>query len=100
MASFYPDHEVAAVKLQEAASAAGVEYIRFTTADIHGIGRGKVVPLRHLRGFLEDGLGVYGGIMAVTPRSHEVDLPSVSNGSGRELPVTYLPSVGNGTGRE
>ena len=40
---------------------AEVDYVRFTYADIHGIARGKTVPVRHAKRFLENGIGAYAG---------------------------------------
>ena len=37
------------------------DYVRFSIADMHGILRGKTVPVRHADGILRDGMGFFIG---------------------------------------
>ena len=40
------------------------DFVRFTVADIHGIPRGKTVPVRHAGRILRDGMGIYSGTVS------------------------------------
>ena len=37
------------------------DYIRFTVADMHGIGRSVVVPRRHAQAAIKGGVSLFGG---------------------------------------
>ena len=45
----------------EAAAAAGYDFVRFTTSDIHGIPRSKLIPRRHVDEKLKTGIGLCSG---------------------------------------
>ena len=38
-----------------------IDYVRFTYSDIHGIARGKTIPVRHAKMFMDKGVGGYAG---------------------------------------
>ena len=42
------------------------DYVRFSVADLHGILRGKTVPVRHADRILRDGAEVYSGTVRVS----------------------------------
>ena len=43
----------------------GVEYVRFEQPDLHGLSRGKTVPVRHFRHYAEHGLNFLGGLLGL-----------------------------------
>jgi glutamine synthetase len=43
----------------------GYDQIRFETADMAGLSRGKTIPLNHVDGYLRTGLNLYGGTVAL-----------------------------------
>ena len=51
---------------------AGVRWVRFETADVHGTSRSKLVPIEHAPGFAEGGLNMYGGTPVLDTRSDVV----------------------------
>ena len=46
--------------------AAKCDYVRFSVADIHGILRGKMVPVRHADRIIRDGLTTYAGTVCAS----------------------------------
>ena len=55
------------------------DYVRFVFADISGVSRGKIVPIRHAKGFLEGGLATYAG---KEDRFYRCTRPEFFNGGG------------------
>ena len=47
-------------------AAAGCDFVRFTFSDMHGINRGKTVAAKYLRGFLEEGIGLFSCEYSIT----------------------------------
>lgn len=45
--------------------ALGFDFVRFELADMAGLSRGKTVPLAHVAGYLQTGLNLYGGTVAL-----------------------------------
>jgi glutamine synthetase len=43
----------------------GVEYVRFEQPDLHGLSRGKTVPVRHFHHYAEHGLNFLGGLLGL-----------------------------------
>ncbi|CAH1801084.1 unnamed protein product [Owenia fusiformis] len=41
------------------------DYVRFTTADYHGLPRGKIIPKQHVQAALVNGVQIYCGILGV-----------------------------------
>ena len=58
--------------------AAGVSWVRFELADIHGIARSKSVPLAQFPHYAERGVAFYGGTLLQDPRGD--DIPPLSPG--------------------
>jgi glutamine synthetase len=50
----------------------GIRNVLFELPDMHGIPRSKIVPLNKVRGFVEKGLNMYGGTVALDTRSFVV----------------------------
>jgi len=50
----------------------GVEFVRFETADMAGLSRGKTVPIAHVASYMRDGLNLYGGTVALDSASRPV----------------------------
>jgi len=46
-------------------AAAGFEYVRFELADMAGMSRGKTIPINHIAGYMQSGLNLYGGTVAL-----------------------------------
>ncbi len=44
---------------------AGFDYVRFETADMAGLSRGKTIPIGHIAGYMRKGLNFYGGTVAL-----------------------------------
>ena len=59
-----------AEKLENEACKAGVDHVRFTLTDMHGLMRGKTAPIGQMRRFLEDGMGIYKGTAALSCMGH------------------------------
>jgi len=49
-----------------------IEHVRFELPDMPGSARSKQVPIEAFAQFARDGLGMYGGIIAVDSSSHVV----------------------------
>ncbi len=45
--------------------ASGFDYVRFETPDMAGLSRGKTIPIDHIAGYLQSGLNLYGGTVAL-----------------------------------
>lgn len=43
----------------------GFDFVRFEVSDMAGLSRGKTIPLKHVAGYLETGLNLYGGTVAL-----------------------------------
>lgn len=56
----------------EQCKTAGFDFIRFELADMAGLSRGKTIPLAHVAGYLESGLNLYGGTVALDSSSTPV----------------------------
>ena len=50
----------------------GIEYVRFELPDMHGSARSKQVPIEFFEQFARNGIGMYGGTVAVDSASHVV----------------------------
>jgi len=57
-----PDEAAAFAKKCESA---GYDFVRFELADMSGLSRGKTVPINHVASYLETGLNLYGGTVAL-----------------------------------
>lgn len=62
-------------------AAAGFEQIRFETADMAGLSRGKTVPISHVAGYMRTGLNLYGGAVALDSYS----IPVRNSGYNEEV---------------
>ncbi len=56
-------------ELTEQLTTQGVEFVRFETADMAGLSRGKTVPIAHLASYMREGLNFYGGAVALDSSS-------------------------------
>lgn len=61
-------------------AAAGYDAVRFEMADMAGLSRGKTVPIGHIAGYLQTGLNLYGGTVALDSAS----VPVRESGYGEE----------------
>ncbi|TMC07425.1 MAG: glutamine synthetase, partial [Chloroflexi bacterium] len=52
-------------EVEERLAAEGFEYVRFEQPDLHGLSRGKTVPLRHFGHYAEHGLNFLGGLLGL-----------------------------------
>src|SRR5258708_15865394 len=50
----------------------GIRNVLFELPDMHGVARSKIIPLRKVSGFVENGLNMYGGAVALDSRSFVV----------------------------
>ncbi len=50
----------------------GIEHVRFELPDMPGSARSKQVPIESFAGYARDGIGMYGGVVAVDTSSHVV----------------------------
>jgi glutamine synthetase len=55
----------AAKAFVEKVKQAGYEYVRFEIPDMAGMSRGKTIPIKHIAGYLQSGLNLYGGTVAL-----------------------------------
>ena len=74
---FYPGQREGVHAIVKEALAKKCDYIRFTMSDIHGIPRGKMIPVRHLEEAAESGLGIYCGTCCLGVRSEFLDVKEV-----------------------
>ena len=50
----------------------GVRWVRFEAPDMHGTSRSKMVPIEEARGYVKEGLNMYGGAGVLDTASHVV----------------------------
>src|SRR5579859_262069 len=50
----------------------GIRNVLFELPDMHGVARSKIIPLQKVSGFVENGLNMYGGAVALDSRSFVV----------------------------
>ncbi len=62
-------------------AAAGFDFIRFELPDMAGMSRGKTVPIDHIAGYMQSGLNLYGGAVALDSYS----IPVRNSGYNEEM---------------
>jgi glutamine synthetase len=65
-------------------SAEGVEFVRFEMADMAGLARGKTIPIKHVASYMQHGLNLYGGTVALDSYS----IPVRGSGYNEEMNFT------------
>ncbi|XP_071106519.1 lengsin-like [Haliotis cracherodii] len=64
------------------------DYVRFSVGDIHGRSRGRVIPARHVKRFLETGITLYGGFLSFDLKNEDVPI-SIDDPDSKRIPKAF-----------